>query len=67
MQDNGPGIPEEILKRLFEAFTTSKPSGLGLGLSISRGIIKRFGGQITGVNAAEGGAIFRITLPALPA
>lgn len=67
VQDNGPGIPAQILERLFEAFTTSKPTGLGLGLAISQGIIKRFGGQITGENAAEGGAVFRITLPAVAA
>lgn len=64
VQDNGPGIQPQILDRLFEAFTTSKPTGLGLGLAISQSIIKRFGGRITGENAAEGGALFRILLPA---
>ncbi|MBE7498233.1 MAG: PAS domain S-box protein [Verrucomicrobiaceae bacterium] len=63
VQDNGPGIPPQILERLFEAFTTSKPTGLGLGLAISQGIIKRFGGELCGENHAEGGAVFRIKLP----
>ncbi len=63
VQDNGPGIPPQILERLFEAFTTSKPTGLGLGLAISQGIIKRFGGELSGENHAEGGAVFRIKLP----
>jgi two-component system sensor kinase FixL len=63
VRDNGPGIPEEMKSRLFEAFATSKPGGLGLGLAISHGIIRRFDGSLTGENYPEGGAIFRIRLP----
>jgi two-component system sensor kinase FixL len=63
VHDNGPGISAEIQKRLFEAFSTTKPGGLGLGLAISHGIVKRFGGQLTGENYPDGGAIFRTMLP----
>jgi two-component system, LuxR family, sensor kinase FixL len=66
VHDNGPGIPQEILARLFEAFVTSKPSGLGLGLAISHGIIKRFDGSLSGENDSAGGAVFRIRLPQAP-
>jgi C4-dicarboxylate-specific signal transduction histidine kinase len=62
--DNGPGIAQEMLARLFEAFATSKPGGLGLGLAISLGIIKNFAGELTGWNQPGGGAVFRISLPA---
>jgi PAS domain S-box-containing protein len=63
VHDSGSGISEEILKRLFEAFATSKPGGLGLGLAISHGIVKNFGGELTGENHPEGGAVFRMILP----
>ncbi len=61
--DNGPGIAPEIQARLFEAFATSKPGGLGLGLAISQGIMKSFEGELTGGNHPEGGAVFEMTLP----
>lgn len=63
VHDSGPGISADILKRLFEAFATSKPGGLGLGLAISHGIVKRFGGELTGENHPDGGALFRMALP----
>jgi len=63
VRDNGPGIPEEIRARLFEAFVTTKPSGLGLGLAISHGIIRRFDGMLSGENHPQGGAIFYIKIP----
>lgn len=63
VSDNGPGISPEIQTRLFEAFATSKPGGLGLGLAISLGIIKNFEGELTGENQLGGGAVFRISLP----
>jgi C4-dicarboxylate-specific signal transduction histidine kinase len=66
VRDNGPGIPEEMKARLFEAFVTTKPGGLGLGLAISHGIIRRFEGELSGENPPGGGALFRITLPAVP-
>lgn len=63
VRDNGPGIPEEMKSRLFEAFATSKPGGLGLGLAISHGIIRRFDGTLTGGNHPDGGALFCIRFP----
>lgn len=61
--DTGPGISEDILERLFQPFTTSKPSGMGIGLSISRRIIEAHGGQIVASRNARGGATFRFSLP----
>ncbi|WP_181905241.1 sensor histidine kinase [Aestuariispira insulae] len=63
--DNGPGIPAEELDQLFDPFFTTKEvgKGLGLGLSLSYGIIRDFGGSISARNALGGGAVFRIALP----
>lgn len=63
--DNGPGIPEEKLSRIWDPFFTTKPvgKGTGLGLSISLGIIKDHGGTIEVHNRREGGAAFCISLP----
>jgi PAS domain S-box-containing protein len=61
--DTGPGVAPEIMSHIFEPFTTTKNSGLGLGLSISYGIVQRHGGQITVENCPEGGAMFTIWLP----
>jgi len=65
VQDTGPGIPADILPRLFEPFTTSKPagSGLGLGLMISAHIAREYGGQLHGENGPGGGARFVLMLP----
>jgi two-component system, LuxR family, sensor kinase FixL len=64
VRDEGPGISPEIENRLFEPFATTKEKGLGLGLSISRGIMIRFGGELESVREdGWSGAIFRITLP----
>jgi signal transduction histidine kinase len=61
--DGGVGIPAEMLPRIFEPFVTSKASGMGLGLSISRTIIEAHGGQIRAENLSAGGASFHVTLP----
>jgi C4-dicarboxylate-specific signal transduction histidine kinase len=61
--DNGPGIPGDIAGRLFEPFVSNKPDGMGLGLSISRSIVKAHDGQLTAQPNAGGGTIFRLTLP----
>jgi two-component system sensor kinase FixL len=61
--DTGPGISEEVATRLFQPFVTSKASGMGIGLSISRRIIEAHGGEISASRNDSGGATFRFTLP----
>ena len=63
MQDNGPGIPEPMLARLFTPFSTSKPHGTGLGLAISRRIVEAHGGRIDLRNRPGGGAEASIFIP----
>jgi signal transduction histidine kinase len=60
--DNGRGIPAEMLDRVFEPFVTTKPSGLGLGLSLTHMVITSHGGQLSAINNADGGATFRCLL-----
>jgi two-component system C4-dicarboxylate transport sensor histidine kinase DctB len=64
--DNGPGLGAEVLPRLFEPFFTTKAmgAGLGLGLTISEGIVRELGGVLRAANRPEGGAEFTIELPA---
>ena len=62
--DFGTGIDEDNIERLFEPFYTTKPEGLGMGLSISQTIIKAHGGTMEAWNNREGGATFAFTLPA---
>jgi two-component system, LuxR family, sensor kinase FixL len=64
VKDFGTGIDENRIDRLFEPFYTTKPEGLGMGLSISRGIIRAHGGTMEASNNPEGGATFAFTLPA---
>jgi signal transduction histidine kinase len=66
IEDSGPGFTAEQYQRMFEPFYTTKPQGLGLGLSISRAIIRAHGGRLWGDTPASHGATFRILLPALP-
>jgi len=61
--DNGPGVPEEMTRRLFMPFYTGKSDGSGLGLSISERIIAEHGGRIDVLNSPEGGAIFEVVIP----
>ncbi|MGB5739595.1 MAG: ATP-binding protein [Woeseia sp.] len=65
VEDNGPGIPEEIRAKIFEPFFTTKPAGqgTGLGLSVTYGIIKDHGGDIRVEEAQGGGTRFVVTLP----
>lgn len=60
--DNGPGVSPEIAERLFEAFATTKPNGMGLGLTVAADIIARHDGRIE-VTSAPGRTAFRILLP----
>jgi two-component system sensor kinase FixL len=61
--DTGPGIADEVRDRLFQPFMTTKPQGMGVGLSISRSIIEAHGGRIWAEANPGGGALFRFTLP----
>jgi signal transduction histidine kinase len=63
VSDLGPGIPEDKLKEIFDPFFTSKPEGMGMGLSIARTIIEAHHGLILAKNRDHGGASFRIRLP----
>jgi two-component system sensor kinase FixL len=65
--DNGAGLPSGCLERLFEPFVTSKPSGLGLGLAISRTIVESHGGKLWASRNPGGGATFCFSIPAQPA
>lgn len=61
--DSGPGLPGALDGKLFEPFVTTKADGLGIGLSIVRGIVEAHGGVIDARNQTNGGAVFRFTLP----
>ena len=63
VRDSGTGIAPEELESIFDPFTTSKRTGLGMGLSICRSIIERHGGRISAENNRDFGATFWITLP----
>jgi signal transduction histidine kinase len=64
VRDNGRGIPPSVLPHLFEPFYTTKTAGTGIGLAMSAGIAESLGGTLTGENRPEGGAAFRLTVPA---
>ena len=64
VEDTGSGIPEEISAQLFKPFTTTKPGGMGIGLSISKRIVEAHGGTMTVSHTPSGGASFQFTLPA---
>ncbi len=63
VQDSGPGLTQAALERVFEPFYTTKPTGLGVGLSICHSIIKAHSGALWATNADKGGAVFSFTLP----
>ncbi|MEM6712455.1 MAG: PAS domain S-box protein [Pseudomonadota bacterium] len=66
IEDSGPGIPKEVHDRLFKAFSTSKRTGMGLGLSISRSIAQNHGGDLSVDPGGNGkGATFMLSLPKL--
>ena len=66
VRDQGPGIPGDMLSRIFETFYTTKPDGMGMGLAISRSIVEAHGGRIWAENNPDRGATFSFALPACP-
>ncbi len=62
--DTGPGLPDTVRERLFQPFVTTKPDGLGVGLSICRTIIEGHGGELTAESPPDGGTLFRFSVPA---
>jgi C4-dicarboxylate-specific signal transduction histidine kinase len=64
VRDTGPGLSPESLSRLFEPFYTTKPDGMGMGLSICRSIIEAHGGRLRVIPREPQGALFQFTIPA---
>jgi signal transduction histidine kinase len=65
VRDSGPGLSAENLQHLFEPFYTTKPNGMGMGLSICRSIIEDHGGRLWATGLHPHGALFQFTTPAL--
>jgi signal transduction histidine kinase len=63
VMDSGPGLAPATVGRLFEAFFTTKPGGLGMGLSICRSIIEAHGGRLWATPNQPRGAVFYFTVP----
>ena len=60
--DQGPGVPEPLRASLFDAFFTTKPDGMGMGLNICRTIVEQHRGHLW-LGQADAGAVFHLTLP----
>ena len=70
VEDSGPGVPDDAIESIFSKFSQAggqkqRMQGMGMGLTIARLIVERHGGRIRAGNLAEGGAVFRFTLPVL--
>src|SRR5256884_9420116 len=63
VRDSGPGLDPGGLDRLFHAFYTTKPQGMGMGLAISRSIVEAHGGRLWATANVPRGAVFQFTLP----
>ena len=63
VSDSGPGIAAEVTDTIFEPFVTTKPLGMGLGLSISRSIVESHGGRLQMLQRVDSGATFVFDLP----
>ncbi|EPE94749.1 sensor histidine kinase [Rhizobium grahamii] len=66
VRDTGPGITGDVRDKLFAPFFTTKPTGLGMGLSICRTTLEARGGKLDGRNHSDGGAVFEMHLPIKP-
>jgi len=65
LADTGPGLPKAVADQLFEPFVSTKPEGMGVGLSICHSIITQHGGRIWAEPNPSGGTVFRFSLPAM--
>ena len=63
IRDTGPGLSDEVADRIFSSLVTTKPHGMGVGLSLSKSIIEAHGGQMSAAPGEEGGMVFRFTVP----
>ena len=63
IRDDGPGLPEEALHKIFEPFVSFKDQGTGLGLALSQQIIEEHGAEISASNHPMGGAVFEVSFP----
>lgn len=66
IRDNGPGVHEEMMQQLFKPFFTTKVTGIGMGLAVSRSLIEANGGQLWIDPSEKPGATFHLTLPFAP-
>jgi signal transduction histidine kinase len=66
VQDTGVGVAADQLDQLFSAFFTTKPGGMGMGLSISRSIVEAHGGRLWATRNEPHGAVFALSLPIAP-
>ena len=64
VEDSGPGISLENMRRIFEPFYTTKPQGMGMGLTICRSIVESYGGRLVAARSLLGGLAMQISLPA---
>jgi two-component system, LuxR family, sensor kinase FixL len=61
--DTGPGLPESVRARLFQPFVSTKPNGMGVGLSVCRTIVEAHGGELRAIDGDGGGTVFLLTVP----
>jgi two-component system sensor histidine kinase HydH len=64
VRDHGSGLPAGLESRIFEPFVTTRTTGTGLGLAVTRRIAEMHGGSVSARNEQGGGALFEISLPA---